>query len=81
MPLERIDHHAPARRTRRRWIAICFLGMVLALTGCAEGTRSDASRGQAEDAKRDSIVSDMQATETYLLVNGTPAASPTPPHG
>jgi hypothetical protein len=55
--------------------------MALALTGCAEGTRSDASRGQAEDAKRDSIVSDMQATETYLLVNGTPAASPTPPPG
>ncbi len=77
MPLDPIDHLEPARQTSRRWIAIGLLGSALVLTGCAQGTRSDAARGQAEDAKRDSIVSDMQATETYLLVSGTPEATPT----
>ena len=78
MPLEPIVHHDQPTSTSRR---AAVLGLVLlgaaVLTGCAEGTRSDAERGQAEDAERDSVVSDMQATESYLRVN-SPAASPSP---
>jgi len=56
-------------------------GAVLAtglLAGCAEGSRSDAERGKQEDAERDSVVKDLQATETYRLVNdrGTPLPTP-----
>lgn len=49
------------------------------LAGCAEGTRRDAQQGRDQDAERTSVVSGMQATETWNLVHGTPPGTPTSP--
>jgi outer membrane lipoprotein SlyB len=58
--------------------AIAVILIALALTGCADGLSSDAQRGRKADESRDSIVTEMQATETWNLVHGTPEATPTP---
>jgi len=42
-----------------------------ALTGCGGGTSRDAARGRERDASRESVVKELQATETWNLVNGT----------
>jgi outer membrane lipoprotein SlyB len=52
--------------------------IALALTGCADGLSSDAERARQADESRDSIVTDLQATQTWNLVHGTPEATPTP---
>lgn len=83
MHLEPIDHPDPQTQTRRRFTrrAFAFGGLltsVAVLAGCAEGTQRDAARGKAEDAERDSVLKDLQATETWNLINGTPESTPVP---
>lgn len=83
MPLEPIGHPARAIRTnrlsRRRLLAgaSVFLSGAI-LTGCAEGRVRDAQRGKEEDASRESVVKDLQATETWNIIHGTPASTPSP---
>jgi hypothetical protein len=55
-------------------------GLALAvLSGCGEGTASDAERGKAVDAQKTSVVTGMQATQSSLVLEpGTPPpATPT----
>lgn len=66
--------------TRRRLIGgagALFAGMALA--GCGSGTSREATRGREQDANNDSVVKNMQATETWKIVNATPPpGTPTP---
>jgi hypothetical protein len=82
MPLEPINHpvRLSMRINRRRLLASAGgLASIALLAGCAEGTRSDAERGKQDDAERESVVKNLQATETYRLVHGTDGTpSPTP---
>lgn len=84
MPLEHINHRAREMETRarprfsRRRFLFTGVSVVTgaALTGCASGTQQDSERGREKDASRDSVVKDLQATETWNVVHGTPPASP-----
>lgn len=83
MHLEHIDHRDQQTQTNRRLTRRSFafgalLSSAAILSGCAEGTRTDAERGRMEDAERTSVVRDLQATETWNLVNGTPGSTPAP---
>jgi PBP1b-binding outer membrane lipoprotein LpoB len=53
-----------------------FLLALLLLVGCSTGSAPEASRGQQQDATRDSVISDMQATRTWEIIHGTPASTP-----
>ena len=58
-----------------------FAAILLAATllgGCADGRATDAQRGRQADQDRESIVTDMQATQTWNLVHGTPESTPEP---
>lgn len=72
---------APTERpgiTRRHLGLMLVSGGVLAgLSACAEGTARDAERGKQADAKRTSVVDEIQATQSARLVSGTPQGSPT----
>jgi hypothetical protein len=48
------------------------------LAGCADGRANDAERGREADGDRDSIVTDLQATQTWNLIHGTPESTPEP---
>jgi hypothetical protein len=73
------ERAAHAGLTRRRLALALVSGAALCgLSACAEGTARDAERGKKADAKRTSVVSDVQATESAQFLSGTPAASPTP---
>lgn len=85
MHSERIDHQIsmkPTSRvlTRRRLLGAAgalFAG--IALTGCGSGTSGEAARGREQDANNDSVLKNMQATETWKIVNATPPpGTPTP---
>ncbi|HWK79720.1 MAG TPA: hypothetical protein VNP95_03090 [Thermomicrobiales bacterium] len=66
------------RLTRRRFGIVLVSGGVLAgLSACAEGTARDAERGKQADAKRTSVVDEIQATQSARFLEGTPPASPT----
>lgn len=56
-------------------VAVLALGL---LAGCADGLAPDAQRGREQDRSRDSIVTDLQATQTWNLVHGTPPSTPVP---
>ncbi|HEV2073458.1 MAG TPA: hypothetical protein VGR29_07420 [Thermomicrobiales bacterium] len=47
------------------------MGVGTALAGCADGTSREAARGREEDSSNESVVKDLQATETWNLVNAT----------
>jgi hypothetical protein len=82
MPLEPTNRpDRPLMRiSRRRLLAGAGgLASLALLAGCAEGTRSDAERGKEEDAKRDSVVKELQATETYRIIEGTSGTPPSTP--
>lgn len=65
-------------RTRFARLVVVGLVSVLVLSGCAEGTASDAERGKAEDTMRTSVVTDLQATESAkLLKESSPEATAT----
>ena len=72
------DHPSQPRAiTRRRLSLLVVSGCILAgLSACAEGTARDAERGKEADAKRTSVVDEVQATESARRVSGTPPASP-----
>lgn len=55
-----------------------FLLAATLLAGCADGRATDAERGRESDADRDSIVTDLQATQTWNLIHGTPESTPEP---
>jgi hypothetical protein len=84
MPLEPIDHPqpvpTPSARIRFRAVGrlVATILIALGLAGCADGLATDAQRGKQEDATRESIVTDLQATQTWNIVHGTPEATPTP---
>jgi hypothetical protein len=48
------------------------------LAGCADGLATDAERGRRDDESRDSIVTDLQATQTWNIIHGTPESTPSP---
>lgn len=70
----------PAMAIRHRYgralIALALCGTVL--VGCSTGDAPEARRGQEQDSKQESVISDMQATYTWELINGTPETTPTP---
>lgn len=53
-----------------------FLLAILLLVGCSSGSAPEANRGQQQDTNRDSVISDMQATRTWEIINGTPDSTP-----
>lgn len=55
---------------------LMIVGIAL-LTGCSTGSAPEAHRAQEEDAQETSVISDMQATYTWELINSTPDATPT----
>ena len=83
MPLEPIGRQDRGQTSMdkgrsRRWtarFAALLLGATL-LVGCADGIASDAERGREADEKRDSVVTDLQATQTWNLIHGTPESTP-----
>jgi len=70
-------HHYRLSRRRLLGVAIAGLGP-LALTACAEGTARDAKRGKEADAKRTSVVDEIQATESANLIKHPSTPSPDP---
>ncbi len=54
-----------------------LLMAILLLVGCSTGSAPEATRGQQQDANRDSVISDMQATRTWEIIHGTPPSTPT----
>lgn len=87
MHLEDIDRRARTRATRkaltRRHLLLwgSALGVGTALAGCADGTSREAARGREEDSSNESVVKDLQATETWNLVNATPPLGTQVPDG
>ena len=71
-----MPRHGVAATSRKSRVATwCVAGCVVVgvITGCAEGTSTDAEQGKLEDAQRTSVVSDLQATQAAkLLQPGTP---------
>lgn len=65
----------PRRRGQGARTAGLLLCAVL-LGGCADGRATDAERGRESDEQRDSVVTDLQATQTWNLIHGTPASTP-----
>ena len=53
-----------------------FLLATLLLVGCSSGSAPEANRAQQQDTNRDSVISDMQATRTWEIINGTPESTP-----
>ncbi len=87
MHSEDIDRRARTRATRkvltRRHVILygSALGAGTALGGCADGTSREAARGREEDSSNESVVKDLQATETWNLVNATPPPETQVPDG
>ena len=87
MHSEGIDH--PARRkvtsellSRRNLLLACMaLSAATALASCGSGTSREAERGREEDAANESVVKDLQATQTWNLVNATPPPGTQVPEG
>jgi hypothetical protein len=70
-----MDSRIPSGVARR--VAALALATGL-LAGCADGLAPDAERGRRADEQRDSVVRDLQATETWNLIHGTPESTPEP---
>lgn len=66
------------RLCRRLASLVLVLLIAMTLTACAEGTARDAEVGKEQDAKRTSVVNEIQATESAgFLLHGTPSPEPT----
>lgn len=59
-----------------RLVSPVLIGAML-LTGCSTGSAPEAHRAQESDAQETSVISNMQATYTWELINGSPEATPT----
>jgi hypothetical protein len=75
-PIARPGQPRTSTQNRGRKLALVAL-CVLAIAGCAEGTARDAERGRERDARRTSVVDELQSTRTSEIILGTPPASPT----
>jgi hypothetical protein len=66
--------------TNRRFdaTAASLLLSLSLLAGCSTGSAPEAQRGQQQDEQRESVISDMQATHTWELINSTPDETPEP---
>lgn len=64
---------SPRRLLARGAVLLLALGLI---AGCADGLAPDAERGREQDSRRDSVVTDLQATQTWNLVHGTPESTP-----
>lgn len=79
----RIDHlqnnmiskRQETKRKLRNGVAILLLSGGL-LAGCSTGTSNEAERGKQEDSQHESVITDMQATHTWELINSTPDSTP-----
>lgn len=49
---------------------------ILMLVACSSGNSNEAERAQDADAERTSVISDMQATRTWEIINSTPESTP-----
>ncbi len=68
-------------RISRRHLLGGALGLIASstlLVGCSTGNSREAERGRERDAKRTSVVDNLQATKTANLVNSTPEPEATP---
>lgn len=61
-------------RLRRLSVTIGLTAMLL--VGCSTGSAPEAEQGKRQDQGRESVISDMQATRTWDLINGTPESTP-----
>jgi hypothetical protein len=84
MPLDNTDlrEALETRRGKRSSrVLTCIatlLFTVVVVVGCGSDSARDAERGRREDATRESVVTDLQATQTWNLLYGTPEATPPP---
>lgn len=64
--------------TKRRTLAglPTLILAVMMLVACSTGTSNEANRGKQVDAERTSVISDMQATRTWEIMNSTPESTP-----
>lgn len=84
MPLEPTEHRDHAQPTSRSFSRRVLLGggsILLAgvLVACGGSSVREAERGRERDASRDSVVKELQATETWNLVNATPTPDASTP--
>ena len=63
-------------RRAMRLVAIMLVAGTVA--GCADGMATDAERARQADATRESVVTDLQATQTWNMLHGTPESTPAP---
>lgn len=61
---------------RLRSILASLVLSLVVLAGCSTGSAPEANQGKQQDTQRESIISDMQATHTWDLINGTPESTP-----
>lgn len=62
-------------KNTKRLAAVLLVAVTVA--GCADGLATDAERAKQADATRESVLTDLQATQTWNLVHGTPESTPT----
>lgn len=62
--------------SRLRHACVSLALSIVLLAGCSTGSAPEAQHGKQEDAQRESIISDMQATHTWDMINGTPESTP-----
>lgn len=63
--------NAPATKRLTVLLLASFL-----LAGCSSGSAPEARQGQEADKQRTSVVTEMQATHTWEMVNSTPEGTP-----
>lgn len=63
------------KRTATISVPALLIALML-LVGCSTGNAPEANRGQQADAQRTSVISDMQATRTWEIINSTPNSTP-----
>ena len=66
----------PVTERRLTGVLVSLLLSLVILAGCSTGSAPEANQGKHEDAQRESVISDMQATHTWDIINGTPESTP-----
>lgn len=66
----------PVTNRRIQAMLASILLSIALLVGCTTGSAPEAERGKQDDAQRESVISDMQATHTWDLINSTPESTP-----